>query len=625
MCLYLRNKVKDYESNIADVDEPIQNSAYTKVQNIRHDSSKISDITDAPKNPKKIAVSSQPITCVKFPSIMLPLNGTLALYSALTSTGIFTCNTHDVSTLYASTLASPIMYFQCLVITGLAHPSYCDNHFYNVLTSSCISCTFSTLSSDLQTCFSQCADVAEGDFCATCTSAYISKWHSACAPTIAIDQPVGSEFPASCYVSGLPSLGSLDTVSQDLMNCLALNVTRDVECMSSKGYDSLDSVCTGCLYAVEDLTDAACEPVCVGRPFSSLCRKCVSAYVQTVVSTCYKDETFTISLPASCDSEDLVVLGSNPSSVVPVVNQCIDGQSCESSLSSLSSQCSMCLNSAEISDCPSPTDCVPASSLLDCVEIPVVDPVVFTIPSTATCLFTDMAQFSFDSLITQQVNACLYASTDASTCFSPIVQSILISPECSACFEANIGLNLDCSGSCDTMTTTGEDETAKSPACQTCLATAYSSTILDCFSVGVVSHCDAGAIGAISENLWGSSIFVRCLLDSGDSMSTSAEIDACVASAGFGTAVGSACSNCITETVIEDTECQATCKSDFGADACRACVAAFPEKATRFCSTSSRILAGGDSNNASSKSFAMQYDAQTGLFVVLATMMYIYN
>ena len=525
---------------------------------------------------------------------MLPLNGTLALYSALTSSGVFNCNSRDVDILYKQSNASPIMYFQCLVITGLAHPSYCDNSFYNTLTSSCISCTFSTLTANLMPCFNECADVADGEFCTTCTTEYVSRWHSTCAPTIEIILPDIVDSATACSESVIPH--GLDIYAMDMANCLSLNVKRNVECMTELGYVDLPETCSDCIYAVQDVTDSACESVCVGRPFSSFCRKCVSTYVQANTANCFGSDSFTIPVDSPCLDADLSLIGSDSDLAIPITNHCIESQTCTSAVysgSSVSTQCATCLNSAVLSECSSST-CLPDLSLLDCVELPVYDP---TPEESSVCMFSDIAFFYSKSSIMLQVNACLYESLDVSVCFAPIYDAVTV--QCASCFSSSIAVNLDCSGQCLTETS-GEDQTVlvKSTGCQSCLSGAFNESVQDCFSTGTVTSCDVESISAISFDSWGGSIFARCLLSTG--FSTSSMVENCFTVAGFQDTITEPCQACVSKVITQDTECKELCLSS-SSDTCRACISNFSANASKKCTTNSKILQGGaaDSNNSS--------------------------
>ena len=510
-----------------------------------------------------------------FRLIMLVLNGTLALQSALSSTGVFRCNYRDVDTLYSPDFDSPIMYFACLVITGFEHPAYCDLRFYTTLTSSCASCTFSTLTSNLLPCFNRCSIIVDSDYCATCTGQYISEWHDTCAPAVTIDLPTEGEYPAACNAVEFADFGGLDVLATDMINCLSLNQTRNVECMAGLGYVGLNSTCTDCMYSIQDVTDVACESVCVGRAFSSLCRKCVSAYVQASTSRCFKSDTFTITIDPPCEDSDLDVLGSDSQTLTPLVNECVAGQTCEETAfknqSTVSHQCATCLDSASISDCSS--ECIPEVSLVDCISTPVINPLA---EDSTACLYSDMANFYSKSITMKQVNACLYSSGNpAVNCFSPIYQSE-ISSTCSSCFSDNIELNLDCSSLCPA------DE-AKSEECQLCLVAAYTETIEDCFSTGSVTVCDVEAIAGMSYDSWGTAYLSRCLLRD---MTKASE---CLVEAGFGS-IASECRACLTSTILGASDCQADCALSETSDSCRACMTALPAAAAKACSTNSKLL-----------------------------------
>jgi hypothetical protein len=510
--------------------------------------------------------------------LMIGLNATFALYSSLFNKGDLYCISADIDVFFPVTATSPIQMFRCLVLQDANMPAYCNSQFYNSLRSGCVSCTFSTLTVAYLGCFEHCSTDASAEYCQQCSQSYLASWQSQCASGLTIPAITSTLDPtgSSCSENTFTALGGVSTMASELTSCLAVNQTISSTCMASRGYVDLPTTCSSCLFATKAITDSVCTSVCSKRPFSGMCRKCISSFVSTTIMRCFKYANFPIPIQASCDDSDMKFIGTDPSAFPAFVRACDGTPECASGTAGLkfapdktiSNSCMHCLSvSVGKKDKCRGDSCEKVVS--DCIATPVTQ----AITEQGSCLFSDLSILGSGSASLAAMNACIYQSNNTERISTCIAEAGFSSP----CLSCVIN-SLPTFNKCGAHPACVAD--VKSTDCQTCVTQAYNTAFLSCYATGVTKSCSVNEVANLSENVWGTALFQRCVRDS-PLQSTSCFEEASLFTES--SQPGTGCQNCLSSKLTSQTTCLTACMSEPGSTDCATCTTRMMSDITKGC------------------------------------------
>ena len=277
---------------------------------------------------------------------------------------------------------------------------------------------------------------------------------------------------------------------------------------------------------------------------------------------------------------DRGLIGPSGLSVDPVLAACTDSVSCLASRAgylvpgrgTISNNCIQCLHVGETRSENSCSEHMCSNMTTDCAFAPSIDSM-----GSNHCTREDVAAFNIYSPLFRSINDCLFKANDRTTdaiseCLGSYDDTALnttLTPNCRTCMDGFLANTSLC---VDTCTTYG-NQTA---VCQECLGSSMSYALSSCF--GNQTHedpksCSLTEVTRIAYEPWSIASLQRCLLNH-----TFSSVPECLESSGLGPSSGALvdmtfdCQNCLSQYLIQKTECPSVCETE-GTDsnACRLC------------------------------------------------------